>query len=123
MTERSVEMSAEVAERTVYIERMRAANELYFEKVDSVESHGVYRTSEGSDYDSFEFGRMELTTMPKITNTYSKKSYATYYDSLTDNYVLFYTSNGRSFKKVSECEQIFSTHINYLESTTKGLNS
>ena len=91
------------------------ANELYFEKADSVDAHGTYRTTEGSDHQTFEFGKMKLTSLPEITNRYSKKSYACYLDKTTDNYVLFYTSNGRSFKKVSECNKITATHKNYLE--------
>ena len=91
------------------------ANELYFEKVDSADAHGTYRTSEGSDHHSFEFGKTKLTKLPEITNTYSKKSYACYLDETTDNYVLFYTSNGRSFRRITECNKIIATHKNYLE--------
>ena len=61
------------------------------------------------------FGRTTLTSLPELTNTYSKKSYACYYDNTTDNYLLFYTSNGRSFRKVAECEKIITVHKNHLE--------
>ena len=93
------------------------ANELYFEKADSVDLHGTYRTTEGSDHQSFEFGKTTLTSLPEITNRYSKKSYACYLDETTDNYILFYTSNGRSFRRVTECNKITATHKNYLQDT------
>ena len=99
------------------------SNELYFEKVDSVETHGTYKTSEGSNHESFEFGKITLTTLPDLTNTYSKKSYACYFDETTDNYILFYTSNGRSFRKVAECEKITAVHKNYLEAMVDDLLS
>ena len=99
------------------------SNELYFEKVDSVETHGTYKTSEGSNHESFEFGKTTLTSLPELTNTYSKKSYACYFDETTDNYLLFYTSNGRSFRKVAECEKITAVHKNYLEAIVDDLLS
>ena len=99
------------------------ANELYFEKIDSVETHGTYRTSEGSDHETFKFGKTTLTTLPTFTNTYSKNSYACYYDDTTDNYLLFYTSNGNSFKQIAECEKITSSSVSYLKALIDDLLS
>ena len=71
----------------------------------------------------FEFGKTMLTSLPELTNTYSKKGYACYFDETTDNYLLFYTSNGRSFRKVAECENITAVHKNYLEAIVDDLLS
>ncbi len=91
------------------------ANDLYFEKIDSVEATGTYKTSEGSDHEDFEFGKQKLKTLPIFTNKYSKKTYAYYYNEEKDNYILFYSSNGRSFKKIAECEKIDQTHASELQ--------
>ncbi len=97
------------------------ANELYFERVDSVEENGIYHTSEGSDHEQLKFGKTELRHTPTVASRYSKKSYAYYYDKDEDKYFLFYTSNGRSFKQVNDCNELVSVHENPIDSLVKDI--
>ena len=99
------------------------ANDLYFEKTDSVEATGTYLTSEGSDYETFQFAKMTLSELPTFTNSYSKKSYAYAYDEEKGNYLLFYTSTGSSFKLIAECTEITSEYSTDIESQVKDLLS
>ena len=87
------------------------SNELYFERIASVEAMEVLRTTEGSNPEMVKFGKTEITELPIITNTNSKKSYAYIYNKETDNYLLYYTSTGSSFKLVAECTDILSDSI------------
>jgi hypothetical protein len=86
------------------------SNELYFERIASVEAMEVYRTTEGSDPKLVTFDKTEITELPVITNTNSKKSYAYIYNEETGNYLLYYTSTGSSFKFIEECTDILSDH-------------
>ena len=91
------------------------SNDLYFEKMDSVDTNGIYLTSEGSDHKAVKLAKTEITDSPVFTHPHSKRSYACYLDSVTGNYILFYTANGSSFKQVAECEEITSEHRTDLE--------
>lgn len=95
------------------------ANELYFERVDSIEENGIYHTSEGSDHEILKFGKTEIKHSPTVSNPYSKKSYAYYFDKTEDTYSLFYTSNGRSFKQVNNCKELVSVHEDKLDALVK----
>jgi len=97
------------------------ANELYFERVDSVEENGIYHTSEGSDHEQLKFGKTEIKHSPTVANPYSKKSYAYYYNKDEDTYSLFYTSNGRSFKQVNDCKELVFVHENPIDSLVEDI--
>ena len=91
------------------------ANQVMFEKVEDGDVFGVYMTEEGSDYEALTFDKITPTSLPNLTNAYSKKCYAYYYDEAEDNYVLFYTSNGKSFKKVADCDDISFVDDSFVE--------
>ncbi len=82
------------------------ANQVMFEKVEDGDISGIYMSEEGSDYEALTFDKVTPTSLPNLTNVYSKKSYAYYYDEAAGSYVLFYTSNGKSFKKIADCDDI-----------------
>ena len=104
-------IASDVTELTFY----SYANELYFEKVNSVESNGVYTTAEGSDHKAFELAKTKLDSIIDLSNPYSKRSYTYYHNEENDKDILFYTANGNSFKKVAECNSIVSLHDDPLE--------
>ena len=79
-------------------------NKLYF--VNEGEEGKVYVTEEGSAKELAKFDKVELPTLPEFNSTYSKKSFAYFYDEAA-GCSLFYTANGKSFKLVtSDCEAI-----------------
>lgn len=78
------------------------ANRLYFEQVDSLDVSSVYATSEGSDPEAVKFGKTEVKILPEFTHPHSQKSYAYYENAETGNKVLFYSSNGRTFKQITD---------------------
>ncbi len=86
------------------------SNVLYMEQETADEKNEIYVTSEGSDPEKIKFGKTELTELPTLSAPHSKKTYAYYHDETNDNYMLFYTANGSSFKLVSECENINSNY-------------
>lgn len=87
------------------------ANNLYFEKDEALNPECSYRTSEGSEAKEVEFGDHKVISAPKFTNSYSKKTYSYFWDDAKGAYVLFYTSNGKSFKFVSDCNVINGNHF------------
>ena len=87
------------------------SNQVLFEKSDVSGVSTVYTTEEGSSAEEFAFGKIVPTSLPTFTNAYSKKSYVYYYDENSDTYTLFYTSNGKSFSKVAECDNILLEQI------------
>lgn len=79
-------------------------NKLYF--VNEGEEGKVYVTEEGSAKELVKFDKNEVSTLPEFNNTYSKKSFAYFYDEAS-GYSLFYTANGKSFKLLTtDCEAI-----------------
>ena len=83
--------------------------------MDSVESNGVYTTTEGSDHKAFELAKTKLDSIIDLSNPYSKRSYTYCHNEENDRDILFYTANGNSFKKVAECNSIVSVHEEPLE--------
>ena len=69
-------------------------------------------TEEGSKEEDFTFGKVVPTSLPTVINAYSKKTYAYYYDETSDSYTLFYTSNGKTFSKVADCNTISTEEVN-----------
>ena len=89
------------------------ANQILFEMTDDkTDITSVYVSEEGSDAADFKLGEATPLSRPTITNTYSKKTYAYYYDETAEVYSLFYSSNGKSFKKIDDCESINFSHDN-----------
>ena len=75
----------------------RYSNTLYFTKE---EGESIFSTKEGSDENPVKMGDTQVTSLPLFTNPNSKHCYATFYD-MDNGGILLYTSNGKSFKKIT----------------------
>ena len=77
------------------------ANKVYFS---TEEDAGViiYSSEEGSDPEIAKFGKTQISGVPNFTQPYSKKSYVWYYSDDDSAYMLFYTSNGKTFELISQ---------------------
>lgn len=73
------------------------SNTLYFEIEDTTKT---YCTKEGSAREPVTFDSVTVTSLPDFDATFSKRSFAYFYDEDGDCYKIFYTSNGKSFKTV-----------------------
>lgn len=107
-TEKSTSVKTDVDSFSFY----EYANELYFERLESMDADTAFQSNEGSESEAVMFDNRKVVVSPKFTNTYSKKTYAYFYDESNNTYSLFYTSNGKTFKFVAECGVI---NGNYFE--------
>ena len=80
-----------------------AANVLYFTTDGTL---GVFSTKEGSKAEKADMGSVNATGLPVFANANAKETFAGYYDAESDEWALIYTSNGKSFKAVSNCVSI-----------------
>jgi len=96
----SKEKSSRLASDVLDISFYDYSNDLYFEKYVTEDSSLAYTTSEGADADELKFGKVQITSIPELTNVYSAKTYA-FVENDDDTYTIFYTSNGRSFKQIA----------------------
>ena len=83
-----------------------ATNTLYYS---SSEEMAIYSSENGSQKptESIKFDSTALTDIPVFANSVTKKAYVAFYDEATDNWKLFYTLGGSSFKLVaSGCAEI-----------------
>ncbi|MBQ8345409.1 MAG: hypothetical protein IJY42_03985 [Clostridia bacterium] len=71
-------------------------NTLYFQQIDS---DIVYSTKEGSDESIVKFDSYQLTVLPFFTDASVKKTY-TFVSDDAEGWCLYYTSNGKSFKRI-----------------------
>ncbi len=101
----SQDKSTRIASDVERIEFYEYKNVLYFEMAGEDDVNNVYASSEGSDYELVKLGKDTVTAIPEITNTYSKNTYAILGDDTAD---VYYTSNGRSFKKVATATKLIS---------------
>ena len=76
------------------------ANEVYFSDAEAVDVT-IYTSKEGSDKDIAKLDSTQITSVPTFSDVNSKKTYAYYYD-IDYGWMLFYTSNGKSFKLISD---------------------
>lgn len=81
----------------------RYSNTVYFTEEEAV---SVYSSREGSEKDNVKMDGTQLTSIPLFSDTSSKRSYAYYYD-VDNGWMIFYTSNGKSFDLVTnDCQDI-----------------
>ena len=89
-----------------------AANVLYFTTDGTL---GVFSSKEGSKAEKADMGSVNAAALPIFLDANSKATFAGYYDAENDECSLIYTSNGKSFKPVSNCVDIdgldFTTYI------------
>lgn len=96
----SQDKATRIASDVESIELYEYKNALYFEMYDSNDVSAVYSSTEGSDHELLKLDGQAISKIPTLTNAYSKCTYAFYEDAETGNTVIYYTSNGRNFKKV-----------------------
>ncbi|MBQ8331488.1 MAG: hypothetical protein IJX94_03195 [Clostridia bacterium] len=81
------------------------ANEVYFSEEESIDVN-VYTSKEGGGKDVAKMDSTPITDVPMFSDPSSKKCYAYYYD-VDNGWILFYTSNGKSFDLISnDCQAI-----------------
>ena len=97
-----------IADYVTDISFYRYSNTLFFTKE---EGESIFSTKEGSDEDIVKMDGAQIASLPEFYNTNSKQSYAAYYD-MDNGGMLFYTSNGKSFKKITnDCLTINGSEI------------
>ena len=79
------------------------SNKLYFQLTDSVT---VYCTEEGSKEDDVKFDSTSIAGTPIFAKANLKKTFAAVYDYDNDEWRIYYTSNGRSYKFIGACIDI-----------------
>ena len=97
----SQDKSIRIANNVHNIDFYEYKNLLFLEVYDTNGASAVYSSTEGSDHELAKFGGQTISKIPTLTNGYSKNTYAICKDAETDNTVIYYTSNGKSFKKVA----------------------
>ena len=96
---RNETISVEATEISMYA----YANQLFF--VEQEDDTGVYVTKEGSEAEIAKFGDAELEALPLFNTGDSKNTFAYFYGETGCS--LFYTGNGKKFKRISsECETV-----------------
>lgn len=95
----STDKKARIADDITDISMHSYANEAYFTMSDGVDI-SVFTSKEGSDKDLAKWDSTQITDIPYFSNPTSKRTYAYYYD-VDNGWMLFYTSNGKSFKLIS----------------------
>ena len=106
----STEKKFRIADEITTISMHDYANEIYFTMSDDVDV-SVFTSKEGSDEEIAKWGSTQITSVPFFSNGGSKKTYAYYYD-IDSGWMLFYTSNGKSFKLISnDCGAINGVEI------------
>lgn len=92
-----------IAEDVLDISFYRYANTLYFTKDEAV---NIFMTKEGSAEENVKMDSAQVTALPKFTNANGKQTYAAYYD-VDDGGKIFFTSNGKKFKLVTnDCDEL-----------------
>lgn len=76
------------------------ANKLYFQPTDSVT---IFSTEEGSKEKEIKFDSVAINETPIFSDTNFKKTFSAVYDNDNDEWRIYYTSNGRSYKYVAAC--------------------
>ncbi len=101
----SSEKSTRIAEDVDSIFMHDYSNTLYFTySSDDTSDNETYCTKEGSKRELAKFGKANTTGLPYFTSTSSKHAYAAFYNDETNEWSLYYTSNGKSFKGIGNCQ-------------------
>ena len=98
----SKEKKTRIADNVESISMHAYSNTLYFTFADAL---SIYTTEEGSDKEAAKFDSATITGLPVFANGDFKKTFAAYYDD-NDEWRLYYTSNGKSFKLIGVCSDI-----------------
>lgn len=99
----SKEKKTRIADNVESISMYTYSNTLYFTFADAV---NVYTTVEGSDKEAAKMDSAAVTGLPVFAASDMKKTFAAFYDVDNEEWRLFYTSNGKTFKKISTCSEI-----------------
>ena len=100
-TGKKTRISDDATEISIY----NYANEVYFAEEEAVNVN-VYTSKEGGEKDVAKMDSTQITDVPTFSDPSSKKCYAYYYD-VDNNWMLFYTSNGKNFDLISnDCQAI-----------------
>ncbi len=99
------EKKTRIGDNVEGISMHKYSNTLYFTFTDT---QSIFYTKEGSSRDTAKFESGTVTGLPFFTDTGLKRTFAAFYDSDNDEFRLFYTSNGKTFKFIGECEEIAS---------------
>ncbi len=99
----SAENTTRIADGVAQISMHDYANTLYFTYTDADET---YCTKEGSDKELAKFGKASAAGIPHFTSATAKCAYAGFLDDETEEWTLFYTSNGKTFKSIGNCSEI-----------------
>ena len=76
------------------------SNKLYFQPTDSVT---IFSTEEGSKEKEVKFDSVAINNTPIFSHSNIQKTFAAVYDADNDEWRIYYTSNGRSYKYVAAC--------------------
>ena len=101
--------STKVCQDVTAITMHRYSNTLYFSIEDA---EAVYCSEEGGEKEQAKFDGITLTGLPQFMDTNAKKNFVGVYDESNEEWKLFYTSNGKKFKAVANCEDILQFSIN-----------
>jgi hypothetical protein len=99
----SKEKKTRIADNVDDISMYTYANTLYFTMSDA---ESIYTTEEGSDKDVAKLDSGSVSGLPNFVNPEYKKTFAAYYDTNNLEWVLYYTANGRTFKKIGVFDEI-----------------
>ena len=101
--------STKVCQDVTAITMHRYSNTLYFSIEDA---EAVYCSEEGGEKEQAKFDGITLTGLPQFMDTNAKKNFVGVYDESNEEWKLFYTSNGKKFKAIANCEDILQFSIN-----------
>ncbi len=96
---KTITVADEVNDTSFY----RYSNTIFFT---TEEGDSILSSKEGSEKKTVKMDGAQVTSLPEFYNPNSKKSYAAYYD-IDNGGLLYYTANGKSFKKITnDCQAI-----------------
>lgn len=96
--------STRIASDVEKMEFYKYKNVLYFETEDENGEECVCMTTEGSTPEIVKLAKDAVASVLSLTNGYSKNTYAIIEDD--DIFTIYYTANGRTFKKVATTEKL-----------------
>lgn len=107
----SKDKSTRISDDVENISMHTYSNTLYF-KADSV---NIFTTEEGSEKDAAKFDSSTVSGVPVFSDASFKKSFAAFWDSDNEEWRLYYTSNGKSFKFITTAVEIDKFDIPFLD--------
>ena len=99
--QRSSNKRPKISDDATGISMYNYGNTVYFSEEGDTDV-SVFISKEGSAKEICKFGSTQINNVPYFTHPTSKKTYAVYYDNDTDAMALYYTSNGKRFKLVTQ---------------------